>query len=242
MGRLYYHMELETQGHWTNLSYLSCAHFISEQKMIESLSAHDLHPSDLVPSLMTTHTVLNPDYDPVEAKKQELERIAAEEEAEEAEAAAGEAAGEADADEGSQVLEVPASKLKPSGARTPGTVLQPNAPIAMPGVSTSLSVADKEVTLDIRWTILCDLFLLIVADSVYDARSRVLLERVAAHLGLGWLDVVRFERRVTEALEIQEGIERLQQQDVVEGHAKAAKRKRIVMMGLATIGASLTFD
>lgn len=100
----------------------------------------------------------------------------------------------------------------------------------------SLSSADKDVTLDIRWTVLCDLFLVLIADSVYDARSRVLLEMVAYKLGLGWLDVVKFEQRVTEALEIQEGIEKLEQQEVIDGRVKAAKRRRYAMVGLATLG------
>ena len=70
----------------------------------------------------------------------------------------------------------------------------------IPGVSTSLSTTDENVTLDIRWTVLCDLFLILIADSVYDARSRVLLKQVALMLGLGWLGVVKFESLVTEAL------------------------------------------
>jgi hypothetical protein len=111
----------------------------------------------------------------------------------------------------------------------------------MPGVTTSLSAADKNVTLDIRWTVLCDLFLVLIADSVYDARSRVLLEKVALKLGLGWLDVAKFERRVTEALEIQEGVEKMENQELIDGRKKIARKKRYVMMGLATIGARRSF-
>ena len=39
--------------------------------MIENLAEHGLQPCDLVPALMTTHTVANPEYDPAEAKRQE---------------------------------------------------------------------------------------------------------------------------------------------------------------------------
>lgn len=35
--------------------------------MIESLAEHDVIADDLVPALMTTHTVANPEYDPEEA-------------------------------------------------------------------------------------------------------------------------------------------------------------------------------
>jgi len=109
----------------------------------------------------------------------------------------------------------------------------------MAGVSMSLSSTDKDVTLDIRWTVLCDLFLILIADSVYDARSRVLLEKVAHKLGLGWLDVVKFEQRVTEALEIQEGVENVENNEIINGRQKSARKKRIVMLGLATLGGGL---
>lgn len=109
-------------------------------------------------------------------------------------------------------------------------------PSSLPGVSKTLTAADKTITLDIRWTILCDLFLSLIADSVYDARSRVLLGRVADKLGLEWMDVVRFERRLTEALEIQESVLAKEHGEVLEGQRKKGIRQRYVMMGLATLG------
>ena len=119
-------------------------------------------------------------------------------------------------------------------------VLKDTSTAAIPGVTTSLSSTDENVTLDIRWTVLCDLFLVLIADSVYDARSRVLLEQVALKLGLGWLDVVKFESRVTEALEIQEDVETLEQEGLVEGARKAGNKRRYMMLGLATLGVSLS--
>ncbi|GAA5858561.1 hypothetical protein JCM8547_007360 [Rhodosporidiobolus lusitaniae] len=112
-------------------------------------------------------------------------------------------------------------------------------PSSLPGVSKTLTHLDKTVTLDIRWTILCDLFLSLIADSVYDARSRVLLGKMADKLGLEWLDVVRFERRLTEALEIQEAVKEKQHGEVLEGRRVRDKQKRYLMMGLATVGGGL---
>ena len=43
-----------------------------EQKMIDSLALHGIQAKDLVPALMTTHTVANPEYDPAEARKQPI--------------------------------------------------------------------------------------------------------------------------------------------------------------------------
>lgn len=211
--------------------------------MIERLAADGVQASDLVPFLMTTHTVANPEYDPEAARRQ----------------------AETDTDDESISDKTLVEEPLPSPPRTPtqtttsitkveldevtlaGTMSNPQQTTAkvftdtatsIPGVSTTLSSADKNVTLDIRWTVLCDLFLILIADSVYDARSRVLLENVAYKLGLGWLDVVKFESRVTEALEIQEDVEKLEQQAIVEGAQKAGKRRRYMMLGLATLGES----
>jgi hypothetical protein len=187
---------------------------------------------------MTTHTVANPEYDPAEARRQAEEKGPDHEELD------------------SKPDVKPSSPLSPPLFSPTGTSLIPepgthktafqttarvlgdtSVPTeALPGITTALSSADKDVTLDIRWTVLCDLFLILIADSVYDARSRVLLENVALKLGLGWLDVVKFESRVTEALEIQESLEKTDHQELIDGRQKAARKKRYMIMGLATLG------
>lgn len=181
---------------------------------------------------MTTHTVANPEYDPAEARKQEKLREAE---------ATKESADISDNSSTPPTTPPPAYSthappVPPKPTQTTAKVLEDTAAPAMPGVSTHLSAADKDVTLDIRWTVLCDLFLVLIADSVYDARSRVLLESVALKLGLGWLDVVKFERRVTDALEIQEGVEQLEQQSSIQEAQKNLKKRRYMMLGLATLG------
>ncbi len=126
---------------------------------------------------------------------------------------------------------------------TLGLTKEPQAvqppPGALDGVTTSISSADATITLDLRWTVLCDLFLVLTADSVYDARSRVLLERVASELGLTWMDVTQFEKRITDALEIEEGVESLSDPSAVTQRMLMARKKRMVMMGLATVGGGL---
>ncbi|KAG6919091.1 hypothetical protein DXG01_009344 [Tephrocybe rancida] len=239
MGRLYYHMELATQ----------------EQKMIESLAEHGVLASDLVPALMTTHTVANPEYDPSEARRlaEERDRLAHDDE-DDAESISDRTLVNESFDERSttpkptaptSIHHSPSTSVSETSPKAPATyqttarVLGDTSTSAVPGVTTALSTADQNVTLDIRWTVLCDLFLVLIADSVYDARSRVLLETVAFKLGLGWLDLVKFESRVTEALEIQEDVEKMEQKELVEGQQKAQKTKRYVMLGLATLGGGL---
>lgn len=107
------------------------------------------------------------------------------------------------------------------------------------GVTTEISSSSKTITLDIRWTVLCDLFLVLTADSVYDARSRVLLERVADALNLTWMDLTKFEKRITDALEIEEDVQALDDRRVAALREASSQRKRLVMMGLATVGGGL---
>ncbi|KAI0964105.1 hypothetical protein AcW1_001004 [Taiwanofungus camphoratus] len=225
MGRLYYHMELTTE----------------EQKMIDSLATHGIQSKDLVPPLMTTHTVANPEYDPTEAQRQAEERVASDtahlDDLESLSTDVSETAHSLSSPSPSDDPPTPhQAVVKP--VQTTAKVLEDTSS-SVPGVSTHLSAADKDVTLDIRWTVLCDLFLVLIADSVYDARSRVLLENVALKLGLGWLDVVKFERRVTEALEIEESIEKLEQEDTIQDVQKSSRKRRYMMLGLATIGGGL---
>jgi hypothetical protein len=206
--------------------------------MIENLAEHGLQPNDLVPALMTTHTVANPEYDPAEAQR-------------EAELRKAEAEVSTESDDISEVTMVehstplqdsstPQATPKSGTFQTTTRILETTSTAAVPGVSTSLSAADKDVTLDIRWTVLCDLFLVLIADSVYDARSRVLLEMVAIYLGFGWIDVMKFEQRVTEALEIQEDVENMEQREIIEGRQKSSRRRRYMMVGLATLGKCLS--
>ena len=231
--------------------------------MIESLAEHGVLPTDLVPALMTTHTVANPEYDPDEARRRQeyqtsclpddddalsiSDRTLVNEPVSTAQKPTGTpgsgTATHTTSSNLNQSLNRPTSPKNPAGApathQTTAKVFADTSTSAIPGVSTSLSSADQNVTLDIRWTVLCDLFLVLIADSVYDARSRVLLEAVANKLGLGWIDVVKFESRVTEALEIQEDVETLQQQGAIDGQQKAMKKKRYMMLGLATLGLRL---
>ncbi|CAL1694697.1 unnamed protein product [Somion occarium] len=217
---------------------------IMEQKMIESLATHGIEAKDLVPPLMTTHTVANPEYDPVEARKQ-AEQEAKKEDLEAADRLARLEEDSFDISEGPDRVVSTSPSLPNTSTdgvkpvQTTAKVFEDTSAAALPGVSTHLSAADEKVTLDIRWTVLCDLFLTLIADSVYDARSRVLLENVALKLGLGWLDVVKFERRVTEALEIQEEVEKMEQKEAIEDVRKASKKKRYMMLGLATLGGGL---
>ena len=192
--------------------------------MIEQLPEHGVLPSDLTPSLMQNAKVKNP------------------------------IAEEAARDEAS--LESP----KLNGATRPSTDSASNPPASeiretealppykehdegpAPEVRTSSQLGtSKDIDIDLRWSVLCDLFLVLLSDSVYDARSRTLLERVGKSLEVPWLDICRFEKRVTDALEMQEAAnkETWDEAEHMENRRKMALRRRYMMMGLATVGGSL---
>ena len=99
----------------------------------------------------------------------------------------------------------------------------------------------RNIDLDLRWTVLCDLFLVLIADSVYDARSRTLLERVGKSMEVSWLEICRFEKRVTDSLEMQQAAnkETWDEAEHMENRRKLALKRRYMMMGLATVGGTL---
>lgn len=105
---------------------------------------------------------------------------------------------------------------------------------------SQLPTTDK-IDIDLRWTVLCDLFLILIADSIYDARSRVLLERAGKSLDITWIDICRFEKKVTDALEMQQAAEKenWNEEEHMEHRRKQALKRRYVMMGLATVGGGL---
>ena len=85
------------------------------------------------------------------------------------------------------------------------------------------------------------MFLVLIADSIYDSRSRVLLESVGKALRVEWVDICRFEKRVTDALEMQEQANRenWDEADHVEERRKKALKRKYMYMGLATVGGTL---
>ncbi|KAK5948469.1 hypothetical protein OHC33_010503 [Knufia fluminis] len=98
----------------------------------------------------------------------------------------------------------------------------------------------NQIDLDIRWTVLCDLFLVLLADASYDARSRRLLERVGSTMGISWVQICRFEKRVIDQIEMQEAAkENWDESNNMESRRKKALTRKYVMMGLATVGGGL---
>jgi len=99
---------------------------------------------------------------------------------------------------------------------------------------------DNQIDLDLRWTVLCDLFLVLLADSSYDARSRRLLERVGSIMDISWIQICRFEKRVIDQLNMQEAAqENWDESEHLESRRKQGLKRKYVFMGLATVGGGL---
>lgn len=194
----------------------------SEQVMIEQLAEHGVQPADLTPALMQNSRVKNPMADESSVPQQTI--------------SSPQANGEGKAPH-SPTLSSPRAE----GGESP-PAYEERTSRDLPEVRTPSQLpTTKNIDIDIRWTVLCDLFLVLIADSIYDSRSRVLLEWVGKALDVSWLEICRFEKRVTDALEMQEAAskETWDEAEHMENRRKLALKRKYVMMGLATVGGSL---
>ncbi|KAK3311294.1 uncharacterized protein B0T15DRAFT_482354 [Chaetomium strumarium] len=187
-----------------------------EQVMIEQLSSHGVVPQDLTPVLMANARVRNP--------------MAAEKEARSSVSSPS-----------SRPASVVSSRTEHAAEPPPPYSVEDDSELTEPVRTPSQMPTTQKIDIDIRWTVLCDLFLVLIADSIYDARSRLLLERVAKDLEISWLDICRFEKKVTDALEMQANAEKenWNEEEHMENRRKLALKRRYMMMGLATVGGGL---
>ncbi|KAH7123765.1 hypothetical protein B0J11DRAFT_529839 [Dendryphion nanum] len=214
MVRLYTHMDIDS----------------SEQIMIEQLSEHGVIPADLTPALVQNARVKNPiaEEESESPKETGSTRVSVSSPRLESSHEKGKSASSGNINES---MESP-----------PPPPYQEHIGEDLPAVQSPSELPETEnLDIDLRWTILCDLFLVLIADSIYDARSRHLLEQVGKYLSVDWLEICRFEKRVTDALEMQEEAvkENWNEDEHVEARRKRAKKRRIALMGLATVGGGL---
>jgi hypothetical protein len=189
----------------------------AEQVMIEQLSSHGVMPQDLTPVLMANARVRNP--------------MAAEKEGRSSVSSANT----------SRPASVVSPDMEQAAEPPPPYSANDDSELAAPVRTPSELPTTQKIDIDIRWTVLCDLFLVLIADSIYDARSRLLLEKVAQDLDISWLDICRFEKKVTDALEMQANAEQenWNEDEHMESRRKMALKRRYMMMGLATVGGGL---
>lgn len=126
--------------------------------------------------------------------------------------------------------------------------------------SSTCDEKDDQFIIDLRWTVMCDLLLLCLSLESYDARSRVFIARMASYLSLDWFQVIKFEKRIAEHLLQDAGLawetetvtsvattqtsatdlEVTVRNDAErESRNRQGRKRRYVMIGLATIGGGL---
>jgi hypothetical protein len=216
MVRLYSHMDIDS----------------AEQMMVEQLAEHGVQPADLCPALMQNSKIKNPMADSSNANES-VEAV------EEQPPPAYEAHEGSKSPAKSEVLPKNSDEKPEELSKVKTTEQQLDE---VPDVKATEEMPQTaNIELDIRWTVLCDLFLLLLSDGVYDSRSRYLLEQVAAGMDISWVQICRFEKRVLDALEMQEATskEQWQESDHLETRRKMGLKKKYMVMGLATVGGGL---
>ncbi|EXJ76741.1 uncharacterized protein A1O5_01249 [Cladophialophora psammophila CBS 110553] len=185
----------------------------AEQIMIEQLAEHGVQPSDLVAPLMLNAKVKNPMADETATETSRPDVSRNRNSATSASSLKGDVSLK-EVQEGEEVPEV-------------------HGPEDMPHT--------KEIELDLRWTVLCDLFLVLISDGQYDSRSRRLLERVGSTMDISWIQICRFEKKVIDALEMQEAEakENWDESENMEKRRVRSLKKKYMVMGLATVGGGL---
>jgi hypothetical protein len=214
MVRVYGHMDISTP----------------EQIMIEQLSEHGVVPADLTPALMQNARVKNPVAEETEA-------------ATEAESVKSPTLSpRADAKEETAKSISATSLDEPVLSAPPPPYQEREGGFEYPEVKSPSQLPDsKSLDIDLRWTVMCDLFLVLITDGIYDSRSRELFEQMGKYLSVDWLEICRFEKRITDALEMQEQAdkENWNEEDHMNLRAKRARNKRLAFMGIATVGGGL---
>jgi hypothetical protein len=213
MVRIYGHMDITT----------------SEQVMIEQLSDHGVVPADLVPALMQNARVKNPVADDAETQK-------------DADSARPSVSSPRPDSNEEKHMSSSTASLQDMKSPPPPAYEEQEGGFEYPDVkSPSQLPGSKNLDIDLRWTVMCDLFLVLITDGVYDSRSRELFEQVGKYLSVDWLEICRFEKRVTDALEMQEQAdkENWNEDDHMKSRAKRARNKRLAFMGIATVGGGL---
>lgn len=197
----------------------------AEQLMMEQLSEHKIEAKDLAPALMTASRVSNPMRDTDETQRPPSYA--------------------SDSESGPQTAEL-AEDSKPVSHTIEKEILN-SAEISADAPTTTTDSAnlqnDEKIDLDIRWTVLFDLFLLLISDSHYDSRSRVFFIHVAEVLGVTYLELTKFEKKVTDALEVQNQenaqVSQDQENALTDTRDKSSRNRRYMLMGLATLGGGL---
>ena len=260
MRTIYMHMGISSEGNFIIIIHplVPCilTFIFIEIKMIESLSKHNILPSDLVHQFTAqgeTTTINMDGFQEVKQQQPQQSRHSSPStckfsSTDSSVSSTMDSKGSLDA----RLSEHQGRSSSSSSRRSSSTCHQP----------TNVN-GDKEngqFVIDLRWTVMTDLLLLFLGSETFDARSRVFIARVASYLELDWIQVIGFEKRITDhlitnaslawetetATSIATTMTTTTDMDIsVRNDSEKASRnkqrrkRRYVMIGLATIGGGL---
>lgn len=206
-----------------------------EIRMIEKLSMHGIHLEDLCKCLKTTQDIENPfeeNKDNAESFTTDDNKLGNKEQSSENNMSESDEGEETFVKADTEVQEVILENKEHSEDVTsaPKNVIHPEA------------LQDQDILqIDVAWTIICDLFLILLQDAVYDARSRTLLLKFANLLNIANLEICEFERRVTDSLDMEQSTEDQVWNETqhMKDRRKRRRRRKMCYVGLAMVGGSL---
>lgn len=192
-----------------------------EVQMIEKLSMHGVRLEDLCKCLKTTQDIENP-FEGVNESKQSLE------------------SGKEDSKD-VETKSVVSHTSKDRSSIDLTTEEEKTSKVPKQVIAPENLKEQGQIKIDVAWTIICDLFLVLLHDAVYDARSRTLLMRFAKVLNIENLEICEFERRVTDSLDMEQSTENQEWNEIdhMKSRRKKRKRKKMCYVGLAMVGGSL---
>lgn len=186
-----------------------------EIKMIENLSLHRVELSDILKCLKTSRDIGNPWENSPHSQKSST----------------------------SSILQYSQQSLLsiPSTSSSPSTSEKDDKNLAKKVVDPEMITNKTTLSVDVAWTIICDLFLVLLQNSTYDARSRTLLIKFAEALGIPDLEVCEFEKRVTDSLDMEQSTDDQiwNESEHMKKRRAQKKRKKMAYVGLAMVGGSL---
>ncbi|KAI7883560.1 DUF726-domain-containing protein [Lichtheimia hyalospora FSU 10163] len=227
-----------------------------EIKMIESLSKHNILPSDLVHQFTAQGETTTINMDGFqEVKQQQQHEQSRHSSSSTCKFSSGESSALSAVDSKGSLdarLSEHHGRSSSSSSRSSSTCHQPT--------NATDDKKNGQFVIDLRWTVMTDLLLLFLGSETFDARSRVFIARVASYLELDWIQVIGFEKRITDhlitnaslawetetATSIATTMTTTTDMDIsVRNDSEKASRnkqrrkRRYVMIGLATIGGGL---
>jgi hypothetical protein len=205
-------------GYWKeeimNKIYFHMEFNEEEVEMIEKLGLYPLEIEDLMQALKIQRKVFNPYNPEVQEQIQDKEK-----------------------DQSTSEYDENDIKVSSMKTITDNDILEQ---VPENVVSVDSIIHERELEVDVPWSVICDLFLLFLSKGTYDARSRVVLKKFAEHLSITIEEVNQFERRITETLELEQTDEQnLTRDDLLKKRRQRRSKKKMAYVGLATVGGSL---